>query len=115
VQHLRVAIDKPLFNLNWFEFTYLTSTTDPEIIQEFRLSPNPGSGLVTVNAVLTSPMDITLEVYNLLGQPVFTRSVLNSWQIHEVLDLNGLPAVHYVLSLSVNGNWLHAEPLVLVR
>jgi hypothetical protein len=115
VQHLRVAIDKPLFNLNWFEFTYLTSTTDPEIIQEFRLSPNPGSGLVTVNAVLTSPMDITLEVYNLLGQPVFRRSVLNSWQIHEVLDLHGLPAGHYILSLSVNGNWLHAEPLVLVR
>lgn len=99
--HIRVTITKPLFNMNWFEFTQVTAFADALKIEELILFPNPGTGYFTIQGTLKESQDVKIQVYNLNGQPVFSKLLKNIWQLHEVVDLEAFPNGNYYLKIEL--------------
>ena len=66
----------------------------------FNLIPNPASGTVTIDLHLKNREDATLQILNVLGQPVFTRisSGISADQI--TVDLHSFAKGVYLVNLS---------------
>lgn len=78
--------------------TALTLDIDLSIVEnraDWRLFPNPTSGLLTIETDLTHPSE--LEIFNLQGQRVFFKSDFIGTQS---LDLGDLPSGHYLVQIS---------------
>ncbi|MEM7103229.1 MAG: carbohydrate-binding protein [Bacteroidota bacterium] len=99
VHHIRVLITGSQFNLNWFEFSFLTSTEDPEVIVGLSAFPNPNNGLVNLEGSLNEAQDLEIVVYNLLGQAILTRSLEKAIEIKEQLDLSAVPEGKYIIAI----------------
>lgn len=103
--HIRVTITKPLFNMNWFEFTRVTSINISEEFEELKLFPNPGSGFFTLQCTLKEKQNLKIKVFNLAGQAVYSKVFHNVWQLNENIDLKGFPNGNYSLKFELeNGN-----------
>ncbi|MFK7984154.1 MAG: carbohydrate-binding protein [Saprospiraceae bacterium] len=101
---LRIVIKEPLFNINWFEFSFLTSTNDILAITDFQLFPNPAQAVFFVKGSLEAKQNISLHLVNILGQTVLTKDLGETQQIQETVDLSGVPNGSYMLVLeSENG------------
>ncbi|RMG66492.1 MAG: carbohydrate-binding protein, partial [Bacteroidetes bacterium] len=68
LQQLRVLITDPQFNLNWMEFSRLTSLDAPHDLLDMQVYPNPSPGRFEVTATLARPQAAQVEVLNALGQ-----------------------------------------------
>ena len=99
IHHIRILITGSQFNLNWFEFSFLTSTEDPEAIVGLSAFPNPNNGLVNLEGSLNEAQDLEIVIYNLLGQVVLTRSLENAIEIKELLDLSAVPEGNYIITI----------------
>ncbi|KXK56552.1 MAG: hypothetical protein UZ07_CHB004001389 [Chlorobi bacterium OLB7] len=79
--------------------------------------PNPTSGLLTVNYTLVGGGEVSLKLYNSLGDvvmaPVNAENGYNG-QHSRTLDLSGVPAGPYRIVLSQNGQSV-STPLNVVR
>jgi len=51
-QQIRMLITDPLFNVNWMEFDFLSSTSTESSITNVSIFPNPSHGIFTINADL---------------------------------------------------------------
>ena len=87
---LRVLITAPLFNVNWFEFSFLTSTNDVLPITDVQLFPNPVQDEFLLEGVLKTEQVISLNVINLLGQVILQKDLGATKVIQEKVNLNGM-------------------------
>ena len=102
LQHLRVTITKPDFNMNWMDFTFLTDIEDEIISGDVQVYPNPSTGTFTLEADFAQPQQlIQLEVRNLLGQLVLEKELWGGDQLQEKIDLAAFPNGNYFLSLKM--------------
>ena len=101
---LRILIIAAPFNINWFEFSFLTSTHDILPITDFQLFPNPVQEVFIVKGNLEEKQNVSLQLVNLLGQTVLQQDLGNIQQFEENIDLSLFPNGSYVLVLqSENG------------
>jgi hypothetical protein len=101
--HIRLVVQAPNFNLNWFEFDLYNATNEAPIISDLSLFPNPTSGQANLVITLTEPRDISMEVVDILGRRVATRAYRQTSSISEVLDLTAWPEGIYFVTIRVGG------------
>lgn len=94
---LRILIKKPLFNMNWFEFTAPTNMDAPELGAQLVTYPNPGTGRYTVEAKLPNREDVRISVLNGLGQEIYLNQLAATSEFVLSLDLKTYPAGTYFL------------------
>ncbi|MFM8371611.1 MAG: carbohydrate-binding protein, partial [Bacteroidota bacterium] len=81
--HIRVTITKPLFNMNWIDFTYLTTATqETASLEGLSVNPNPGYSLFTLKATLTEKQTVEMQVVDMLGQPIISKSLRSCKHAH---------------------------------
>lgn len=83
-----------------------TSVEELDGLANVRLFPNPTSGLATLRADFTRPMEAQVEILNPLGQRVWFSAVGVTDSLNEHFDLGNLPDGLYLLRLSVEGKVL---------
>jgi len=83
-----------------------TATDDLEQFTSIRLFPNPTSGLATLQADFSRPMEAQVEILNPLGQRVWYKSVGETDRLNESFDLGKFPNGLYLLRLSAEGKVL---------
>ena len=66
--NLRIAITEPQFNLNWIDFSPVTSNDDLENFTSLNIFPNPTEDLFFIEGKLKASQDISFEVTDLLGK-----------------------------------------------
>ena len=95
----RILIIAAPFNINWFEFSFLTSTNDILPIADFQLFPNPVNEVVFVKGNLEETQNMSLHLVNLLGQTILEKDLGNIQNIEETINLSGVPNGSYLLML----------------
>ena len=103
IQQLRMTIMAPLFNINWFEFSYLgtgirEAPGDPDPV---RIFPNPSQGELFVEGTMESPLGGEILVFDITGQMVLKRSIQSGGFFREQLQLHSAGSYLVVLRDSV--------------
>jgi endoglucanase len=109
---IRVRITQPLFNMNWFEFTFLTDIEMPQDLEEVKLYPNPGTGLYSLEVRLLRRQDLKVRVQNLYGQTLWEKAIPQTLSLDESLDLRHLPAGHYFMTLVLADGGVYSQKIV---
>jgi hypothetical protein len=104
---MRMTITKPLFNMNWLEFTFLTSTENEIAASDFSIFPNPSDDRFYLNSEAFIADDVVLEIHDLNGRLVFqdgqiSKNALLNYQIDIQGETNGI----YIVTLKSNGDGL---------
>lgn len=112
LHHIRIVITKPQFNLNWFEFTSLVSAKELIPINGLKIFPNPGAGLFSLQGTLHKQQNLTLEVYDLSGNQLFSQKAPNAYSLQETLDLTAFPSGQYLLTLRLEDGTSFSEKII---
>jgi hypothetical protein len=98
----------------------LLSLSDVSVPQDYSLNqnyPNPFNPSTTISFFLSEQKNVTLQVYNMLGQEVatiFNNTELNEGAHEIVFDASRLSSGVYFYRLSVNGNEFQAMKKMLL-
>ncbi len=84
-------------------------------VMEFKLAPNPAGDVVTLNlGALPEDQEVTLEIYNSLGQLLLQKEFGMVSQLQEQIDLSGFSNGLYIARVRVGGLRLE-QNLVISR
>ena len=111
---LRMLITQPLFNVNWLEFTLLTSTTNPESPILAQVFPNPSTGLAQLKAKLAKPQDLVLRIHNAMGQLLLSQHFQSQSALNHELELSKWKEGYYYVSLQASDGSSIRKKLVKV-
>ncbi|MDX1409345.1 MAG: carbohydrate-binding protein, partial [Saprospiraceae bacterium] len=95
--HLRILIDEPQFNLNWFEFSFLTRTEAPGATPLLEIRPNPASNLIQLDGQLMEQGSVSVAVRDSQGKWA------GHWNLtggSRTLDIGSLPNGMYFLTIT---------------
>ena len=109
---LRVLITQAPFNLNWMEFSLVTNTQTLEEIENVSIYPNPSAGAINVEASIPNAQDVQLEIYDLLGRPVYNQHLNNVSQFRETLDISNFPSGYYMLFIRLENGLIYSEKIL---
>lgn len=109
---MRVLITQAPFNMNWMDFSLLVNTDEPKEIENISVFPNPSTGNINVNAAIKKTQDIQIEIYNLLGQPIYNQSVNNVSQLQENIDISAFPNGYYMLFIRLEDGSFHSKKIL---
>ncbi len=114
-RHLKIMGDTTMPVMCWEECVSCDQVGFAEInnIQEFKVMPNPTSGVFTVSMISDAVAKLNLNVYNMAGQKVYQMSEETA-QLNEVIDLGGLNNGVYLIELS-NSSSTMLKKLVLSK
>jgi len=111
---IRLEISKPLFNINWFEFTSTTSTatlikTQPDVV----IYPNPTSGIVIIEPKFSGASQCEIQIYNLKGETISKDKVhLTSGEVYSTDISNLIPGEYYVV-VRFENDQIVVKPIIL--
>jgi len=113
----RLEISKPSFNLNWFRFNQLSTTSNEEVslVEDIKIFPNPSNGLFSIEANLKEKQNITLNIHNLLGQVVLSKKLNQIERIQESIDLMNSPIGNYFISIQLENGKTINEKILYVK
>lgn len=109
---MRVLITQAPFNMNWMNFSLLTNTNEAKEMEHISIFPNPSTGSINVNAAIQKTQDVQIEIYNLLGQPIYNQSVNNVSQLQENVDISEFPNGYYMLFVRLENGTFHSEKIL---
>ena len=92
----------------------LVSTAAIEGLQSFRLMPNPGDGLLTVEVKLEKARDFSLQVRDVLGRALYRSQYAATAELQQAIDLRRMPAGTYLVVLS-SGQQRTAQRYILIE
>lgn len=81
----------------------VSGTEDPASITSFNVSPNPTSGIVTMNLALATAAEVRIEILNTLGQTLQTINAGKMSNISQNVDLSNMSQGAYFLRVTVDG------------
>ncbi len=110
--HLRLLITESLFNVNWLQFTFLTSTHEHDPVPEIGIFPNPVKNALTIRGNLIGKKDIELSICNSLGQVVLHESIKINNELNHQVNLQSLPAGHFLFILQSEDGLLYRKKLI---
>ncbi len=111
---LRVVITAPLFNINWFEFSFLTNVKEVKFA-DLQLFPNPTTDLFFVKGELETAQNMQLKVANLLGQTILERDLGQTTSFQETVDLTAFPNGQYLLSIQTADGAIYTDKIVKIK
>lgn len=80
-----------------------TAVQDIEGLTSLALQPNPTSGFVSLRASFDRPVDVHVELMDLLGRRIWETNASYATALSEQLDLNNFPDGLYLVRLTVDG------------
>ena len=111
---LRVVITAPLFNINWFEFSFLTNVKEVKFA-DLQLFPNPSTNLFFVKGELETAQNMQLKVANLLGQTILEKDLGKTKAFQETVDLATFPNGQYLLTIQTADGAIYTDKIVKMR
>ncbi len=112
-QHtMRLLITQAPFNMNWMEFSLVSSTEQPSSIRQVQISPNPTKGILYYQAAFKNAQKATIEIYNILGQPVLNQSYEHAVAIEDTLDLSKHPSGYYIINIKLEDGSFYSEKVL---
>ena len=91
----------------------VVSGIDKPVHKDFRLYPNPTSGLVNLSWNSTGQNDIKIIIYNPSGKIVYEEIKTSTGRnLNKQIDLSALPVGIYFVTLYDNGNQVMTEKIV---
>jgi len=107
VDGCRMMVEKAI------EVRDLVSTQDAEIVELFRISPNPSSGRFNVSLDFSQAQSTELILFNTMGQLLHRESLGQIQQASKELDFSKLPAGVYFLALTTERGSIGVQRLVI--
>jgi hypothetical protein len=96
--HLRLRITKSQFNINWFEFSIITSVDEPRQLDSLKLFPNPGKSQFYLQGNIGDLNPIGFDIYNSTGRKVLNQIIESGSQINETINMGGMPdGVYFIV------------------
>lgn len=88
-----------------FELEVL-SVEDKDVVEGFRMYPNPTNGNFSINLSLLEKTDVAINVVNFLGQTVYNQSFGSKTTGNQSFDvaMAGVPAGIYMVNVVAGGN-----------
>ncbi|MFK7949696.1 MAG: carbohydrate-binding protein [Saprospiraceae bacterium] len=111
-QILRVLVTQASFNMNWMDFYFLTATKEPKLLENIQIFPNPNIGQITVRANIEQAQDVQIDIYNLLGQPIYNQSVNDVSQLNETVNISEFPNGYYMLFIRLEDGTFYSEKIL---
>jgi lysyl endopeptidase len=73
---------------------------EENIKSDFSVSPNPNDGKFTISSVSELPGDVTIDIFSLTGEKVYSSKHESSIFIKDDIDLSGIAPGLYVIRFS---------------
>jgi hypothetical protein len=105
---MRLLITQSPFNMNWLEFSTITSTNEPNntSISGLKIFPNPSENLFNIQATINQAQNIRLKVFDVNGKLLESNFLENASKIQEQISLDNFPSGIYFLSFYLeDGNY----------
>ena len=112
LQQLRMQITQPLFNMNWFEFDFVSSIEEANPFVEVRVFPNPGNGWLRLEGSLEVAQDINIKVLSPLGQVIQSRILRKVSDFQTLVDIHQLPSGTYFLQIVAEDGAVYSEKIL---
>ena len=109
--HLRLLITEPLFNVNWFQFTFLTSTDDPSQ-RHWSVYPNPAGNFIVIEGASEQYGSLEVFIHDQLGRLVLHANLNGSVRQKQHIDLSGEPSGIYLLTIRSEVGVLLREKII---
>lgn len=74
---MRMTITRPLFNINWMDFSFLTNTQEQDVDSRIMVFPNPSSGIVYFEVPDFDLSNISYQLMDVSGRTL-KKGILNS-------------------------------------
>jgi aryl-phospho-beta-D-glucosidase BglC (GH1 family) len=113
---MRLLVTQAPFNLNWFEFSLITSIPENQgqSNTDFMIYPNPGSGIFNIESDLDDRQFVKLVVKDICGKVIYSKDYMPVSKIQDIFSLNTFPDGCYFLSLATEKGTLHTSKLVKI-
>lgn len=111
-QNIRIKIAQPNFNLNWLEFSSLVNTNEFELATEISIYPNPTNGLIYVDGDLGKTQNVEIQVFNLLGQIIFSQQLDNISSLNEMIDFSKKENGSYFITIQMEDGNLISKKMI---
>jgi len=115
-QLLRMTIMAPLFNMNWFQFTYRSTDVNdqPEDQPGIRVYPNPSNGILYLEGSLDQQKTGMIQLYDLRGQMLMKKAISSPGSFRESLQVQHLsPGSYLVVVRGDDGTILQREQVII--
>jgi hypothetical protein len=112
---IRLLITQAPFNVNWMDFTLLSSTKNINTESPINMFPNPSKGWLRLEGELEETQNVEVAIFNTLGQQVMSRMLENTNQIQEQFIVAGLPNGHYIVTTTLENGMQFSEKLVILK
>jgi endoglucanase len=113
---MRLLITQSPFNMNWLEFSFLTSTGDPfSNSLEVKVFPNPSEDIFNLQATIKETQNVQVEIFNLNGEMIQSKTLVEISVIQESISLNSFPSGLYFLVLRLEDGTLFSSKLMKVK
>tara|TARA_B110000858_G_scaffold194023_1_gene247658 strand:- start:1645 stop:5328 length:3684 start_codon:yes stop_codon:yes gene_type:complete len=97
------------YNEVWVYVDSCINSTDDEHLHSLSIYPNPSNGLINISSNYSN--EINIEIYNSIGDKVFTRKHLNT-SINTRINLLKLPAGVYLMKLISDGKYINRKVVI---
>jgi len=80
------------------------ATHEIKDLKVLNINPNPTNGLFNVVAVFGKAVSTAIDIYNIYGEPVYSKITGKADQLNVPVDLGDVPAGFYIMKLSADGS-----------
>jgi len=114
---LRMTITAPLFNLNWFEFTYRSTGINPQMEDEagIRVFPNPSSGMLILEGSLEQQLEGIIQLYDLRGRMILEKSISSQGLFRESIQVQELGPGSYFIMVRGKDGTIYTRKQVIIE
>lgn len=112
VQTLRLLVVQGPVNVNYFDFTFLTSSEETERPFSLSFFPNPTEDEVWVRGALPVNESATLLLHDATGRTLSAQRISDGNALNHSFRLKALPAGAYYVTLRLDGGRSHTERVV---
>ncbi len=83
---------------------YLTDVSDIESVETINVFPNPSNGFFNVELSISKYSDITISIFDVVGNNLIMKKFKNVKYLHENIDISNYPAGIYYLKVMSGNN-----------
>jgi len=109
---LRVRIEASLFNMNWMEFSIITSSVDLQEPELISISPNPGPGIYELRASDLATDTYMLDVFSPKGELILHELISSTSAFAKSIHLTDHPDGTYILRLQGRSGYVWQEKII---
>jgi hypothetical protein len=105
------------FNMNWLEFSLVTSNENiyNNSFTEVKVFPNPSQDIFNLRAEIKEMQNVQLDIFNLNGKIIQSKTLVETTAIQETISLNNFPNGLYFLVLRLEDGTAYSSKLVKVK